>query len=188
MNQKRISPEKACPRERFERIMRPGRDREKLLGGGKKRKGGPMKLFKRIIMATDLSPASEPALKEAIGLAKENGAELLIAHVYQPPSVVEAQSISAGVYEEWDQNIRAEVKGRLQELVENAAKEGVKAEPLILTGAPYEAIAEAARGNDADLVVMGTHGRKGVSRFFLGSVAARVISTAPCPVMTVRAA
>ena len=147
-----------------------------------------MKAFKRIILATDLSPASEPALKEAIGLAKENGAQLLIAHAYQPPSVVGAQSISAGVYEEWDQTIRAEVKGRLQKLVENAAKEGVKAEPLVLTGAPYEAIAEAARSNDADLVVLGTHGRKGVSRFFLGSVAARVISTAPCPVMTVRAA
>jgi universal stress protein A len=147
-----------------------------------------MKPFKRIIVATDLSPASEPALKEAIGLAKENGAELMIAHAYQPPNFVEGQSISAGVYEEWDQNIRAEVKGRLQQLVEEAAKEGVKAEPLILTGAPYEAIAEAARGNYADLVVLGTHGRKGVSRFFLGSVAARVISTAPCPVMTVRAA
>jgi nucleotide-binding universal stress UspA family protein len=147
-----------------------------------------MKAFKRIILATDLSPASEPALKEAIGLAKENGAELLIAHAYQPPTVVEAQSISAGVYEEWDQSIRAGVKSRLQKLVESAAKEGVKAEPLILRGAPYEAIAEAARRKDADLVVLGTHGRKGVSRFFLGSVAARVISTAPCPVMTVRAA
>ena len=147
-----------------------------------------MKPFKRIIVATDLSPASEPALKEAVGLAKENGAELLIAHAYQPPSVAEAQSISAGVYEEWDQNIRAEVKRRLLELVANAAKEGVQAEPLILTGAPYEAIAEAAKGNDADLLVLGTHGRKGVSRFFLGSVAARVISTAPCPVLTVRAA
>jgi universal stress protein A len=147
-----------------------------------------MKLFQRIIVATDLSPASEPALKEAIGLAKENGAELLIAHAYQPPSVVEAQSISAGVYEEWDQSIRAGVKVRLQELVESAAKEGVQAKSLILTGAPYEAIAEAARSKDADLVVLGTHGRKGVSRFFLGSVAARVISTAPCPVMTVRAA
>ena len=147
-----------------------------------------MKPFKRIIVATDFTPASEPAFKEALGLAKENGAELMIAHAYQPPSVVEAQSISAGVYEEWDQNIRAEVKGWLQELVDTAAKEGVKAEPLILTGAPYEAIAEAAKTNQADLVVLGTHGRTGASRFFLGSVAARVISTAPCPVMTVRAA
>ncbi len=147
-----------------------------------------MKPFKRIIVATDLTPTSEPAFQEAIGLAKENGAELMIAHAYQPPSVVEAQPVSAGVYEQWDQNIRAEVKGRLEELVKEAAKEGVHAEPLILTGAPYEAIAEAAKFNDADLVVLGTHGRKGVSRLFLGSVAARVISTAPCPVMTVRVA
>ena len=147
-----------------------------------------MNPFKRILVATDLSPASEPAFKEAIELAKENGAELMIAHAYQPPSVAEAQSISAGVYEEWDQNIQAEVKGQLQELVDRAAKEGVKAEALVLTGAAYEAIAEAARLNDADLVVLGTHGRKGLSRFFLGSVAARVISTAPCPVLTVRIA
>jgi nucleotide-binding universal stress UspA family protein len=165
--------------------MRYWRNREKLPGGGKQRKENLMKPFKRIIVATDLSPASEPALKEAVGLAKENGAELLIAHAYQPPTVVEAQSISAGVYEEWDENIRAEVKARLQELVENAAKDGVKAELLILKGTPYQAIAEAARVNEVDLVVLGTHGRKGVSRFFLGSVAARVISTAPCPVLTV---
>lgn len=147
-----------------------------------------MKAFKRILVATDLSPASAAALKEAIELAKENEAALLIAHAYQPPSVVEAQSISAGVYEEWDQNIRAEVKGRLDEIVEQTAMEGVRAEPLVLTGAPDEAITEAARFNDADLVVLGTHGRTGVSRLFLGSVAARVISTAPCPVMTVRTA
>ena len=58
----------------------------------------------------------------------------------------------------------------------------------MLFGTPYEAIVEAALENNADLVILGTHGRKGVSRFFLGSVASRVISTAPCPVMTVRAA
>jgi len=152
------------------------------------RKENVMKPFQRIIVATDLSPTSEPAIVEAIALAKENGAVLLIAHAYQPPGVVDAQSVAAGVYEEWNQSIRAEVECKLQKLVENAAKEGVKAEPLVLMGEPYEAIAEAARDNGADLVVMGTHGRKGVSRFFLGSVAARVISTAPCPVMTIRAA
>ena len=147
-----------------------------------------MNPFKRIIVATDLTPASEPAVLEAALLAKENGADLLIAHVYRLPSVSQAQSVAGGVYEEWDRNIRAEVEGKLRVLVQNAAEEGVKAEALVLTGQPYEAIVEAAKLNDADLVVMGTHGRKGVARFFLGSVASRVISTAPCPVMTVRAA
>ena len=147
-----------------------------------------MNPFKRIIVATDLTPASEPAVLEAALLAKENGADLLIAHVYRPPSISQAQSEAGVVYEEWDRNIRAEVEGKLRVLVQNAAEEGVKAEALVLTGQPYEAIVEAAKLNDADLVVMGTHGRKGVARFFLGSVASRVISTAPCPVMTVRAA
>ena len=147
-----------------------------------------MNPFKRIIVATDLTPASEPAVLEAALLAKENGADLLITHVYRPPSISQAQSASGGVYEEWDRNIRAEVEAKLRVLVENVAKEGVKAEALVLAGQPYEAIVEAAKLNDADLVVMGTHGRKGVARFFLGSVASRVISTAPCPVMTVRAA
>ncbi len=144
--------------------------------------------FKRILVATDLTPASEPAVAEASLLAKENGAALFIAHVYQPPAVFEAQPVAGGVYEEWDRSIRSKVEKKLAALVESAAKDGVKAQALVLAGQPYEAIVEAAKQNGADLVVLGTHGRKGVARFFLGSVAARVVSTAPCPVMTVRAA
>jgi nucleotide-binding universal stress UspA family protein len=62
----------------------------------------------------------------------------------------------------------------------------VNAEALILSGSPQEAIEEAAKAIGAELIVVGTHGRTGVPRFFLGSVAARVVSTAPCPVLTVR--
>jgi nucleotide-binding universal stress UspA family protein len=152
------------------------------------RKEKVMKLFHRILIATDFTPASEPALNEAIEMAKGNGTELLIAHAYHPPDLVLAQSVAADVYQEWDQNLRTEVQERLQPLLGKARREGVKARGLVLSGAPFEAIAEAAKENDADLIIMGTHGRKGVSRFFVGSVASRVISTAPCPVMTVRAA
>ena len=147
-----------------------------------------MNPFKRILVATDLTPASDPALEEAILLAKENGAELLIAHAYHPPSLSQAAAVAPGVYEEWDRNMRAEVEGRLEELAANAVKAGIKAQPMILAGAPYEAITEAAKLNGIDLVIMGTHARKGVSRFFVGSVASRVVASAPCPVMTVRAA
>ena len=147
-----------------------------------------MKPFHRILVATDFSEASTPAFKEAILMAKENGAELMIANAYRPPNIIEADSVAFGVYEEWDRNLRAEIEGKLNALVEEARKAGVDARPLILPGVPYEAITDAAKENDADLVIMGTHGRKGVARLFLGSVASRVISTAPCPVMTVRAA
>jgi nucleotide-binding universal stress UspA family protein len=147
-----------------------------------------MNPFRRIMVATDFTDASTPAFEEAIELAQKNGSELLIGHAYQPPNATQADAVAPGVYEEWDRNLRTQVERKLQGLVADAKKVGVQAKPLVLVGAAYEAIVDAAKENKADLVVMGTHGRKGVSRFFLGSVASRVISTALCPVMTVRAA
>ena len=147
-----------------------------------------MKSFHRILVATDFTEASTPAFKEAILMAKENGAELMIAHAYQPPNMVEADTVAPGIYEEWDGNLRAEVNRKLGVLVEEAGKAGVDASPLILKGDPWETITDAAKEKESDLVIMGTHGRKGMSRLFLGSVASRVTATAPCPVMTVRAA
>jgi len=99
---------------------------------------------------------------------------------------VELSHAPAEVYEEWDQKLREAVERRLRPLLEHARKDGVEAEPLILRGFADEAIIAAAKQQHADLIVMGTHGRRGAARLFLGSVAARVISTAPCPVMTVR--
>jgi len=147
----------------------------------------PMKPFKRILVATDFSAASVPAMREAVELAQDVGSMLLVAHAYQAPNIAQADAVAPGVYEEWDRNLRLGVEAKLKPLVEEARKAGVNARPLVLCGAPYEAIADAVKEHKADLVVMGTHGRQGVSRFFLGSVASRVISTVSCPVMTVRA-
>jgi len=121
-------------------------------------------------------------------MAKQDGAQLLIAHAYQEPRLVELSHAPAAVYAEWDQKLREAVERKLRPLLEYARKEGVDAEGLILRGFADEAIIEAAKERSADLIVMGTHGRRGAARFFLGSVAARVVSTAPCPVMTVRSA
>jgi nucleotide-binding universal stress UspA family protein len=142
--------------------------------------------FERILVATDFSAASAPAFAKAIVMAKQAGAELTIAHAYQPPSMLLDGYVPPATYEKWDHGLEEEVRKKLQHLVEDAEKAGVVAVPLVLTGNPDEAITEAARDLDCDLVIMGTHGRTGVSRFFLGSVASRVISTAPCPVMTIQ--
>ena len=147
-----------------------------------------MNIFKKILFATDLTPASEPAFQEAIALATESGAELIVAHVYQPPNLPQAAAVGPDVYDEWDRNLRSEAEKRIEPLVHRARNAGVRASSLILSGAASTLIIESARTNGVDLLVMGTHGRKGVSRMFLGSVASSVISTAPCPVMTVRAA
>jgi universal stress protein A len=150
--------------------------------------GEPGKRFRRVLAATDLTPASTSAVKKAIELAAENGAELILAHAYQPPNVVLEGYVPPATYDSWDESIRSEARKKLLPHLDEAEKAGVRVRVLILTGAPEEAIIGAARDCGADLLVMGTHGRTGVPRFFLGSVASRVISRAPCPVMTVHAA
>jgi len=70
--------------------------------------------------------------------------------------------------------------------VAKAKKAGVRAKSILLEGVPHEQIAGTARRQRADLVVMGTHGRTGLAKLFLGSVAGRVVAIAQCPVMTVR--
>jgi nucleotide-binding universal stress UspA family protein len=81
---------------------------------------------------------------------------------------------------------RLDVQKRLTSLVAKAKKAGVRARTILLEGVAHEQIARAARSKRADLVVLGTHGRTGLARFFLGSVAGRVVSSATCPVLTVR--
>ena len=143
-----------------------------------------MKNFHRILVATDLTPGSKAVSDEAIEMAKGNGSELLFTYAYTPPEVVEA--VGKGDYDKWDANIRAKAEGKLQTLVNDATKKGVTATSLVVYGVPYEAITLAAKEKKADLVMLGAHARTGVPRFFLGSVASRVIPTAPCPVLTVQ--
>jgi nucleotide-binding universal stress UspA family protein len=152
-------------------------------------RGGLMKPNQRILFATDFSQASEKAFEQAMEIAKERNAELLIAHAYQPPAVVPTDTyLSVAMYEELDTKLRDAASQQIERFVRTARSRGVSAKPILLVGAPYEAIAEAAKELDAGLIVMGTHGRTGPARFFLGSVASRVTTLAPCPVLTVRAA
>jgi nucleotide-binding universal stress UspA family protein len=73
----------------------------------------------------------------------------------------------------------------LEPLAEDARRQGVKVTARVLRGVAHSAITQAAAAERADLIVLGTHGLSGLSRFLLGSVAQKVIATAPCPVMTV---
>ena len=144
-----------------------------------------MKPYRRILFATDLSRSSMPGFREALSLARESMAELLIAYAYQPPNLVQAQSIAPAVYEEWNQNLRIGIEAKLEPLLEEARQAGVSARQLLVEGSPDEAIAEAAAQNQVDLIVMGSHGRTGLSRLIKGSVSAHVIAASNCPVMTV---
>jgi nucleotide-binding universal stress UspA family protein len=83
--------------------------------------------------------------------------------------------------------MRAQADAELDRLRKEAVDTGVRATTSIVEGGPtHEEIVRAAQDLKADMLVLGTHGRSGVTKFFMGSVAARVVATAPCPVVTVR--
>lgn len=138
-----------------------------------------------ILHATDFSPASGPAFAKAVELARANRAALLLAHVVSPVVIGEGY-VSSELYAEISASGRAYAAKELAALVARAKKAGVAARPVLLEGIAHEQIARAARSRRADMIVIGTHGRTGLVKLFLGSVASRVISSARCPVMTVR--
>jgi nucleotide-binding universal stress UspA family protein len=146
-----------------------------------------MGMFSRILVATDFSPASEPAVGEAVKLAREARADLLLVHVYEPPGAASFGGYipSPSLYDDIEQALRTGAEKTLEPLAEDARRQGVKATARVLRGIPHVEIAEAAVAGHVDPIGVGTHGRTGLSRFFLGSVAQKIIATAPCPVMTV---
>jgi nucleotide-binding universal stress UspA family protein len=145
-----------------------------------------MRRVRRILHATDFSRASTPALKGAISMAKANHARLTVVHVMAPPSLALPGEgyVSPALYESLESSARAAAQKRLNAVLARARAAGVRARGLLLEGVPHELIARAAR--KADLLVIGTHGRSGLAKLFLGSVASRLVALAPCPVLTVR--
>jgi nucleotide-binding universal stress UspA family protein len=143
----------------------------------------------RVIMhPSDFSPASRRAFAQAVATAKEQGAELLLVHVLANviPLIGDAY-VSPQVYDDMLRTSRSEAQRQLDRLVARARKAGARARGLLREGVAWEQLIQTARAHKADMIVMGTHGRTGLSRLFLGSVAERVVGNAPCPVLTVRA-
>jgi len=146
-----------------------------------------MSRFKRILHPSDFSRASGRAFAKAVELAKDNRADLLLIHVFTlPMQMVGEAYIPTAAYEGLEASMRAAATKHLDKLIARAKRAGVPARGLVLEGIPDDRITRAARSNRTDLIVMGTHGRTGLAKLFLGSVVARILASAACPVMTVR--
>jgi nucleotide-binding universal stress UspA family protein len=145
------------------------------------------KRFRHLLHASDFSPASQPAFGLAVALARSQRAALTIMHVMAPvvPVIGDAY-VSPQTWTDLQRQVRAYAQRELDKLLDRARRAGVRAQGLLVEGPPADRIVRAARSRRADLIVMGTHGRGGLARLFLGSVAERVVATAPCPVLTVR--
>ena len=146
-----------------------------------------VKTIKRILYATDFSRASSRALEEAIKLAKQNDAELFAVHVMEPvPYVAGEEFGGAEIYAKVEEVNERQAKSGMAKLMQRLQKAKIKAQSLLLKGSVHDQIVKAAKSKKADMIVIGTHGRTGLSKLFMGSVAGKVVSSAACPVVTVR--
>jgi len=142
---------------------------------------------RNILAATDFSAASETALQYARELARAFGSTLHVLHVI---SEATPDAIPAAYVPETGNTYQALLDAAREQLHEIATARDLTnvalTEHLMTSPSPAMAILECAKTNNIDLIVLGTHGRTGVGHFLLGSVAEKVVRSAPCPVLTVR--
>lgn len=134
-------------------------------------------VVRRILHPTDLADTSVRALTLAIKLARQNHAELLLAHALPPPTPIF----------EIESSQRSSAEADLEVLVERLSSQGIRARRILIKGSrPVPGnIADCAKFFGADLIVMGTRSRQGLARFLRGSIAASVVKRAQCPVLVV---
>jgi nucleotide-binding universal stress UspA family protein len=141
-------------------------------------------MFGNLCVAVDLSELSREALDQAADLARALGADLTVAHVVAPPPPVAADLLVApgGVAGEAAREEEATLEA-WRAVAE--ARAGRPVRGRLLAGDPARELVRLAREEGSDLIVMGTHGRTGLRRALLGSVAAAVVREAPCAVLVV---
>ncbi|MGH7789194.1 MAG: universal stress protein [Candidatus Binatia bacterium] len=145
--------------------------------------------IKRILVPVDFSAPSQEALEYAAELAKPFSAELVALFVIEPIyyagtdyAALSAGSL-AGLVDEQRRSARAE----LERLEKAWRKRRLTLRTVTQTGTPYRVIVDSAKRLKADLIVMATHGRTGMSHLLMGSVSERVVRSAACPVLTLHA-
>lgn len=141
------------------------------------------KLAEKILLATDFSDCASWAYDYARHIALDCQAQLEILHVVEFHPGMDPELPVNHLYLE---HARKEAEAKLDEVVQDAGQSGLKVTGRQAIGSPSQEITELARQSAADLIVLGTHGRTGLDRILFGSTAARVVSGAPCPVLTVR--
>jgi universal stress protein A len=140
---------------------------------------------KKILHPTDYSAGSRPALGEALALAQEHDAQLVLLHVVDslgPENLSYGESTSADQPDEYRRRLFAELRHVLPPEAHVRAEYVLSEEDLVT------AILRTQAEHDCDLIVLGTHGATGIRRWLTGSVAEEVVRRAPCPVLVVKGA
>jgi nucleotide-binding universal stress UspA family protein len=137
--------------------------------------------IEKIVFPTDFSHASDAAMAFASSLARDTGAKMLIVHVEEPPTAYGGGNLYYGVPEP-EREALIEMLERLKPTTDD-----VPYEHRLLSGDPARQVIELAEQEKAGLIVMGTHGRTGVLRLLMGSVAEEIVRRSSCPVVTYKA-
>jgi nucleotide-binding universal stress UspA family protein len=142
-----------------------------------------MNPYRHVLVATDFGPAAEAALDHALGIAKSFGAKITLLHcTWLPPYYYSAYAEGLA----WPTaELEGKAKDALEREVAKARTRHPNIESMLVAGDAWKEICKAAKERGADLVVVGTHGRRGLPRMVLGSVAERVVRTSDVPVLTV---
>ncbi|NCQ17091.1 MAG: universal stress protein [Ignavibacteria bacterium CG_4_8_14_3_um_filter_37_9] len=142
--------------------------------------------FSKILVPIDFSDFSKSALKYAVIFAKQYHAQLILVYVLEPviypPDFSMGQITLPTVNFEMDKRAKEE----LDKLAETEIGSLVEVRTVLKTGKPFVEIIETAKEEDADLIIISTHGHSGVEHILFGSTADKVVRKAPCPVLTLR--
>ncbi len=139
--------------------------------------------LKSLLVPVDFSECSLRALDYAVSLARQTGGQITLVHAVEPRKVF---NDSKSAYADWDAWMLQTSRNQLNQLATDRIEELIPVRVELRIGRSYEVICELARRGGTDLIIIGTHGRTGLKRLFLGSTAERVVRFAPCSVLVVR--
>jgi nucleotide-binding universal stress UspA family protein len=144
--------------------------------------------IKTILFPTDFSQGARAAMDHAVSLAKDYDAKLILLYVLQDISIAEWYIPTTLSVTDLVEDMQRSAKSEIDKWGSEVAAEARDVEKLIVRGVPFVEIIKTAKDRNADLVVIGTHGRTGIDHMLFGSTAEKVVRKAPCPVLTVRIA
>jgi nucleotide-binding universal stress UspA family protein len=146
-------------------------------------------MYKKILVPLDGSPLAACVIPHIENIAKSCGSAIDLISVVEPIEIPTRGKIalSDDDIKLIDNEAKKETHKYLDSMVERLKRSGIKANPVILTGKPAESLIEYANNNHVDMLIMATHGRSGLTRFFWGSVAEKVLHAINIPVLLIRA-
>ena len=140
--------------------------------------------IKNILCPVDHSDCSKEALKYAVSFAIKDNSKLYLLHVIDIRTFDE--SINAMTPQIPDDKTLAQLKTKLLDCIPEEIRDDMDVEALVVQGIPFVEIISTAKKNDVDMIVLGSHGRTGITHMMMGSVSEKVVRKAPCPVLIVR--